>query len=98
MAKKQKRKVSPHGKSRMRERVNNTNSRRLGTEAYYAWKRGEKPSEISGPFRRWLDGKSIYHRSTPRVYQGNVYWFMKGGRVLKTVYPIPERFLIDESS
>lgn len=83
-------KVTKHGKTRLKERLN----------IFNAYATVMKTSKVNGKRIYNYEGKFFYYLNSKtngdiRVYKDNVFLFGKGRRSKKliTVFPVPERFL-----
>ena len=84
-------KITKHGKKRLRERQNiGANS---GTLLRSVKLNAKSMYEYQGKFFQYLRSKYDKYNTTVKVHGDNVYIFSRGRKKLITTYPVPEKYL-----
>ena len=86
--------LNDHSRGRMKQRVGIKKGYKAEEKANRAFRDGIPREKMTGSLRRWVDRKYFRHNlsHTCLVYEGKLYVFDRN-RLLKTVIPVPQRFL-----
>lgn len=82
-------KVTKHGRKRLKERNNDCGRNGIFSLAKI---RGMMSLSFEGEFHGYLESK-MNRGAMVKVYKNNIYIYSKGAKNLITTYPVPERFL-----
>lgn len=84
-------KVTTHGKYRIRERVDSNAN--LSSLRHQVLNSGKNVYDYNGKFFQYLMSKERNDRYMPKVYKNNIYIFTKNSKRIITTYQIPEKYL-----
>ena len=86
--------VSKHAQKRIEERLKENNSSKVKLFKS-AIKSGNEKECYCGDFYKYLYGKSLKGQKI-KVYNNNIFIMTRKGKILITVYPVPNRFIPTE--